>query len=213
VLECARTKHTYNTHPMHSIQFLANTIKLRAPCVPAGPTVIEVGAPRAAAAAGDVIASRPVGEQAEPGGRDEVVVPVDELHVAEVCGARVSLGGEAAGAHLRGRVRRAGGARVDDLAPELHHVGARAEVREERGGPVADERAGAELQPPVAPARVLPDEKRDVELAAGVGGDGRDGGADGHAAAGLHEARAVEVVAARLLVRVVLRCVSIFLLD
>jgi len=105
-------------------------------------------------------------------------------------------------------VRRAGGARVDDLAAELHHVGAGAEVREERGGPVPDEpaggSAGAELQPPVAPARVLPDEHRDVELAAGVGGDGRDGGADRHAAARLHEPRAVQVVAPRLLVRVVL---------
>jgi hypothetical protein len=91
------------------------------------------------------------------------------------CEACVPLPGEAAGAHLRGGMRRAGRSRVDDLAVELHHAGAGAEVREQRGGPVADERvAGAELQPPVAPPRVLPDEKRDVEPAAAGGRDGAD---------------------------------------
>jgi hypothetical protein len=72
-------------------------------------------------------------------------------------------------------VRRAGWSRVDDLAAELHHAGAGAEVREQRRGLVAHERAaGAELQPPVAPPRVLLDEQRDVELAAVGGRDGAD---------------------------------------
>lgn len=56
----------------------------------------------------------------------------------------------------------------------------------------------------MAPPRVLPDEQRDVELPPVVGRRRRDGGADGDPAVCLHEARAVQVVAPRRLVRVAL---------
>ena len=117
--------------------------------------------------------------------------------------------GEPPAAHLRGRVRPRR-PRVHRLAAELHHVGAAAaagaQVGEEGRRPVPDQRARrAQLQPPVALLRVLPDEQGDVELVAAVGRDRRDGGADRHAGVGLHEARAVQVVAPRLLVRVVLQ--------
>jgi hypothetical protein len=39
--------------------------------------------------------ARPVGEETEPGGRHEDVVPVDDLHVPKVDGACVPLPGEA----------------------------------------------------------------------------------------------------------------------
>ena len=95
-----------------------------------------------------------VGEEAEGGGGDEVVVPVDDLDVAEVGGAAVPFAGEAAAAHLRRRVRPRR-PRVHHLAAELRHVGARAQVAEEERRPVAHQRTRPQLQPPVTLLRVL----------------------------------------------------------
>jgi hypothetical protein len=122
--------------------------------VPAGPAVVEVVPPRSVVPALDVVAARVVGDEPERGGGDEAVVPVYDLHVAEVGGAVGALAGEVSAPHLRRRVRPRR-TRVHHLAAELHHVGVPAQVAEQERRPVPHQRARTHLQPPVAAPWVL----------------------------------------------------------
>lgn len=138
--------------------------KLGAPDVSSWSSVVEVVPPDGVDAALYVVAAWVVGGDMEGGERDEAVVPVHHLQVAEVGGAAEAFAGEVAAPHLRGRVRPAVGAGVHHLAAELHHARVRRQVAEEERRPVPHQLAGPELQPPVAVVRVLPDQQADVEL-------------------------------------------------
>jgi hypothetical protein len=129
-------------------------VALGATDVAPGAAVVEVVAPGAVVAALDVVAGGVVGDEAEGGGGEEVVVPVDDLEVAEVGGAVESLAGEVAAPHLRRGVRPRR-PRVHHLAAELHHVGVAAQVGEEGRRPVPHQWARPQLQPPVPPTWVL----------------------------------------------------------
>lgn len=140
---------------LHRHQVTRRASILGAPDVPAGAAVVEVVSPDGVDAALDVVAVGVVGGDVEAGGeRDEAVVPVHHLQVAEVGGPAEAFPGEVAAAHLRGRVG-ARRARVHHLAAELHHARVRRQVAEQQRRPVAHQLAGAELQPPVAVVRVL----------------------------------------------------------
>jgi hypothetical protein len=117
-------------------------------------SIVEVAAPVSVGPSLDAVAPGVVGEELQVARRDEVVVPVHHLQVAEVGGTVEALTGEAPAAHLRRRVR-PGRPGVDDLAAELHHVGVPRQVGEQVRRPVADDQARAHLQPPVTVLRIL----------------------------------------------------------
>jgi hypothetical protein len=119
-----------------------------------GPSVVEVATPVSVGASLDGVALGVVGEELQAGRRDEVVVPVHHLQVAEVGGPVEALAGKVAAAHLRRRVRRRT-ADVDHLAAELHHVRVTRQVGEQVRRPVADDQTRAHLQPPVPVLRIL----------------------------------------------------------
>ena len=112
--------------------------------IPAGAAVVEVAAPVGVGASLDVVAGRVVGEELEVGRRDEAVVPVHHLQVAEVGGAVEPLAGEVTAAHLRRRVRPRR-PRVHHLAAKLHHVAVVRQVGEQIRWPIPHHHTRAQL--------------------------------------------------------------------